>query len=250
MDAVTRPLKKSVEICMTRVYLRSILLAKKCKSRAKSPLRPALITAILALIFFAGCSRLPSAPKLPSVSPKRAAAKAMSLYDANEDGKIDRSEISKSFALMWASYWMNQDKDRSLSEVEIADRIRSWQNSGTHMMPVSFTVSLDGEPLAGVTVTLEPAEFLGSAYPRVEAVTNYKGKAYFKGPDPKFPGVFVGCYNVLVSKVVDGEETLSERYTSRPVMGFEVCQENWFAWSPRINMTSEKNDSQSFISIQ
>ncbi len=198
-----------------------------------------LVGALLVLTASAGCSPLPSAPRIPGVSAKRAAAKAMSLYDTNEDEKLDVEEFSKCPALMWAVYRMDQDGDRALTAVEIAERIQAWKNSETQLIPVAISVYLDNKPLAGVQVTLDPAEFLGSSYPQVQATTNSKGEAYFKGSDPRFPGVFLGCYNVLLSKIEEGQETLPEAYTSAPVFGYEVCPESWWGRAHRVRLSSQ-----------
>src|SRR4051812_38287766 len=45
------------------------------------------------VVCFAGCSKLPAAPKRPKISARKAAIAAMALYDANRDGRIDSEEL-------------------------------------------------------------------------------------------------------------------------------------------------------------
>ena len=179
------------------------------------------------LLLFSGCSRGPAPPARPSVSPKGAASAAMLLYDVNHDGSLDISEIMKSPTLRTAATHIDADKNGTITATEIADYIRSWRRSNTILMAASPRFLFKGAPLVGATVTLEPAPFLGPDYPNASAVTDSTGKARFVGSDRKYPGVYVGLYQVRVSKMEDGKELIPARYNSATELALEVTQPSW-----------------------
>ena len=188
----------------------------------------------VSLVLFSSCSQGPAPPERPSVWPRSAANKAISLYDANDDSKLDLFEIAKSPTLLVAQAQIDADKDGTINAQEIAAHIRGWQHSNTILIATCPTIMLDGEPLAGATVTLEPAPFLGSGYPSTSAVTDSKGQARFVGSDRRYPGVYVGLYQVRVSKIEDDKEIIPARYNSETTLALEVSQERWidtiFTW--------------------
>jgi hypothetical protein len=181
----------------------------------------------MSLMFLSGCSRSPAPPARPNVSPKGAASAAISLYDANHDGVLDMTEIMKSPALQTAAAHIDADKNGTITAAEIADYIRSWRLSNTILMAASPRFLFKGAPLVGATVTLDPAPFLGPNYPNATAVTDSTGKARFVGSDRKYPGVYVGLYQVRVSKMKDGKELIPARYNSATELALEITQSTW-----------------------
>jgi len=177
----------------------------------------------------AGCSRFPAAPQLPKVSAKGVSAKALSLYDTNEDGKIEAEEGMKSPALRATWRLIDKDEDGFITSEEVAEHIRSWQKSPSFIVDAMSTFYMNGKPLVGATITLEPADFLGTSYPTVSALTNAKGKAHFSLEDPRYPGIYAGIYKVVISKRQDGKELIPAKYNSETELGCEFSNENWIA---------------------
>ncbi|MGI9457432.1 MAG: hypothetical protein ACR2NU_12785 [Aeoliella sp.] len=190
--------------------------------------RSALWGMLLAVSLFAGCSQLPPPAQLPSVSARGAGAKAISLYDGDEDGTLVREEVQESAALQATWGLLDADEDGAITAKEIAARIRMWQKSSARVVVASPTFYLGEEPLVGASITLEPAKILGSAYPIVSAVTDRKGTAHFGGSDPSYPGVYSGLYTVRVSKKIEGKEIIPARYNSQSELGIEISKANWF----------------------
>ncbi len=58
-----------------------------------------------------------------------------------------------------------------------------------------------------------------------KGVTDQSGDAYVEGPDPQYPGIYLGLYRVKVSKVVGGRETIPSRYNTETELGFEATND-------------------------
>jgi hypothetical protein len=185
-----------------------------------------LVVGTLAVLCASGCSHYPPPPQQADVSPREAGRQAIAEYDANQDGKLDGTEISKSpplkYAMQKSKDEIDTNGDGMLSADEIAARIDYWLHSGTIVISCNPLVTIGGRPLAGATVTFEPEEFLGPGYTACEGVTDAHGFAYVKGPDPMYPGIHLGFYRVKISRVVGGRETIASRYNSSTELGYEA----------------------------
>ena len=177
-----------------------------------------------------GCSRYPAAPEGPEISPGKAGRAAIAQYDADGNDRLDATEIAKCPALKHA---MKEAKDKidingdgMLTADEITARIEYWSGCGTIVMSGNTLITLNGKRLPGATVTFEPEEFLGSGFTTCEGVTDDVGMAFIKGPDPQFPGLYLGFYRVKVSKVVGGRETIPSDYNTNTELGFEASDDH------------------------
>ena len=179
-------------------------------------------------ILLAGCSQTPSAPPLPKISARRAAAEAMTLYDTNQDGKIDADELkAPGCPLAAAMKTTDADHDGTITQEEIKTRIQKWQASTSRLMMISPTFYFNGKPLVGANVVLEPAEFLGIPDVSFTAVTDAKGAAHFTGTDRRYPGVYLGLYRVRVSKQDHGKELIPAKYNTNTELAHEVASDPW-----------------------
>ncbi len=170
-----------------------------------------------------GCRRGPEPPKPPQIDPAQAAAEAIRLYDKNGSGMLERDEWKQSPALAAAKERIDRDADGKITSQEIADRITSWLRSPAIRTTCVILVTLDGRPLEGATVSLEPEPFLGPSYKPASGTTDLGGMASMSGQDEKFSGVYLGLYRVKVSKQIGGRETIPARYNSQTELGCEVA---------------------------
>jgi hypothetical protein len=177
----------------------------------------------------AGCSGRPAPPQTPRFDAATAGRAAIAMYDSDGDGKLDAAELERCPALKMALDRADTDGDGALSADEIAARINAWFGSGTVVMDGTTRVTLDGKPLVGAEVVFEPEECLGSGFKTCRGVTDQFGHAFVTGADPKYPGVYVGAYRVRISKIVDGRETILDRYNTRSELGYEVADDLPFA---------------------
>ncbi len=170
-----------------------------------------------------GCRRGPEPPKPPQIDPAQAAAEAIRLYDKNQNGLLEPDEWKHSPPLAAAKQRIDKDGDGKITSQEIADRITSWLQSPAIMTTCAIVVTLDGRPLEGATITLEPEPFLGPSYKPASGVTDLMGMASITGQDEKFSGVYLGLYRVKVSKQVGARETIPARYNTQTELGCEVA---------------------------
>lgn len=173
----------------------------------------------------AGCSQLPSGPSRPSFNPSASGDKAIELYDANGDGKIDQDEAEKSPGLLNAFPRVDQDGDSALTADEIADRVRYYKSAATTIVDGGVDVTVRGRPLAGATVTFEPEPFLGDAFTPCSGETNASGIAYLEGANAEFPGIYLGMYTVRISKTDGGKEVVPKRYNTESTLGYEAADD-------------------------
>jgi hypothetical protein len=192
----------------------------------------ALVVVSLLLAATTSCQRGPAVVKQPSISPSSAGKLAMEQYDTNHDGKVAGDELEKAPSLKAALPRLDTDGDGAVSADEVAARVNAWKEMKTGMTSVPCHVTLDGVPLAGAKVTLEPEAFLGDEIKTAFATTDQSGTVApnipkDQRPDPKLPGgAHFGLYKVRISKIVNGKETIPARYNTETILGQEVSYDD------------------------
>jgi hypothetical protein len=184
------------------------------------------------LAALAGCSSGPSRVNAPSISASGAAAEAMKLYDKDGDGFIAAGELDAVPGIKGALESVDADKDGKVSQSEISDRIRAWQDTGIGVMAISASFTLDGRPLTNAEVTLEPESFLGGNIQPGVGEIDSSGFAMISIPKDKRPakdtppGVQLGFYRVKVSKMANGQESIPAKYNSETTLGQQVAPDD------------------------
>jgi hypothetical protein len=179
-----------------------------------------------------GCSRGPAAVRQPAIDAAAAGREALARYDTDGNGVIAGAELDAAPPLKVALVRLDTDKDGGVSAAEVAERVRAWKEMRTGLASVRCHVTLDGKPLAGARVVLEPEPFLGTYVRPASGETNPFGDvspsvAADDLPDPSLPGgVHFGLYRVRISKQRDGRETLPARYNSESILGQEISYDD------------------------
>jgi hypothetical protein len=183
------------------------------------------------LVLLVGCARGPARVNQPTIDAGDAGSRAVEEFDADGDGAIAGEELQKAPALIAALPRLDANKDEAVSAEEISDRIKVWQQMRTGLTTFGLTVTLDGSPLTGATVTFEPASFLGDEIQPATCVTDSFGGggatiAKEDRPTPTSPpGMHFGLYKVRISKVANGKETLPAKYNTETILGQEVAND-------------------------
>jgi hypothetical protein len=165
----------------------------------------------------------------PAIDTSQAAGLAMKQYDSDGDGIVASDELHKAPGLRAALSRLDSNGDGGASADEVKARINKWQEMRTAVSLFAFTVTLDGRPLAGATVSFEPEEFLGDEIKAAGCVTNDFGRCGAtipddQRPDPTSPpGMHFGLYRVKISKVVNGKETIPPKYNEQTILGQDVA---------------------------
>jgi hypothetical protein len=169
----------------------------------------------------AGCHGSPPPPSRPALVPAEVARRAIEMYDANHDGKIDAEELKKSPALAALAANLGPQAAEGLSGEDLARRAEAWLTSPSALVYQTLVLDLDSRPLAGATVAVEPEECMGPGYQAVTATTDAMGQCCPSGADARYGGLHPGLYRIRVSKV-DGRETIPARYNTQTELGLET----------------------------
>lgn len=184
------------------------------------------------LLYAGGCGRGPAPIRQPAIDAAAAGRDALARYDTDGNGLIAGAELDAAPALKAALARLDTDKNGGVSAAELAERVRAWKQMRTGLASVRCHITLDGKPLAGASVSLEPESFLGSHVKSASGETNPFGDvspsvATEDLPDPSLPGgVHFGLYRVRITKQIEGRETLPARYNSETVLGQEISYDD------------------------
>lgn len=177
----------------------------------------------LAALVLTGCSDSPThlmeAP-VPQYDPDGIAKGAITAYDRNSNGSLERAELSGCPALLAAFAEIDTTKDQRLAEGEIRTRAEAYKSVGTGSVDVGCVINLDGRPLDGATVTFVPEAFMGGAIKPAVGKTDEAGRCdAFEIDGKRYRGLGAGLYKIQVTK--DGV-TIPARYNTQTTLGAEV----------------------------
>ncbi|HEX3599635.1 MAG TPA: hypothetical protein VHU84_05795 [Lacipirellulaceae bacterium] len=185
---------------------------------------------IAIIVGAAGCNQGPGAIRPPKVNASAAAAAAIKQYDRNGDGKLAKDEWRTSPALAAVASQYDQNGDGELTSEEIAAGIAAWRQTGIGARTVPFEVRLNGQPLSGATVRLEPAPFLGGGVKEASGETSAGGNGQFnmKPEDrpknaPNMPLMQPGLYHVLITHP---SIKIPPKYNIDTTLGIEITSSN------------------------
>jgi hypothetical protein len=184
----------------------------------------------VALVFVGGCSNGPAAIRPPKVNASSAASAAIEQFDHNGDGQLSKEEWSTSPALAAVASGYDKNADGVLTADEIKAGVAAWQQSGVGARAVSFVVTLDGHALAGATVRLVPAPFLGDVIKEASAGTNAGGAGQLsvKPEDrpknaPNIALMQPGLYSVVITHP---SVKIPPKYNTETTLGIEITSSN------------------------
>ena len=187
------------------------------------PLSAAALSTIVAALSV-GCSGRPARVDQPVYNPQ-AGADAVAAYDTDGDGAIGGDELDRVPGLRASLGQVDTDGDGRLTAAEIDTRVQEWQRTRIAEMPVRCEVMLDGQPLPGAQVVLEPEPFLG---PNVHPARGATAPSGVGGvtladehlSDPKYAGVACGWYKI---RVTSSDRDIPPRYNTETTLGCEVA---------------------------
>ncbi len=174
-------------------------------------------------IVLTGCSNSPARVEQPGYAPE-AGAEALTIYDANGDGAIAGDELELAGSLRASIKQVDTDGDGRITAEEIDARIQSWRDSRVGELTAACQVSLDGKPLAGAQVVLEPESFLGTSVPPAYATTNDEGSAAVSMAaedlaDPRYTGVACGWYKI---RITSDTTKIPAQFNTNTTLGCEI----------------------------
>ena len=163
----------------------------------------------------------------PRYDPEAMARAAMADYDKNRDGRLDAGELENFPALKSALPYIAKDKQVFLTEEDIADRLREFQQSKTGLLATRCKVTRDGSPVPGVTITFVPEKIMGDAIQPGSGISDARGNVNVAASAEGASGMGLGFYRIEASlKDVAGKETLPPQFNVNTKLGHEV-QHKW-----------------------
>ena len=187
---------------------------------------------LIALVLQVSCGRHQEPERLvpPKIDAAAAGREAVQQYDQNGDGAIAGEELDAAPALRAAFMNLDRNQDGRATADEITARIEQWQARRIAISTLGCRVLLDGQPLEGAAIRLEPAPFLGPHVKPAAGVTDANGVARptiaeADRPAPDIIGVHCGFYRIRISKMQNGQELLPDRYHSDTILGAEINAE-------------------------
>src|SRR5262249_36461682 len=184
--------------------------------------RPTLVLAALATLWSGGCASRPKSLPEAKYDPDSMATSALRDYDRNNNGLLEASELDACPGLKSALVGIDTNRDGKLSREELTERFAAYQSIGTIAVPI--TVTLDGNPLAGATLTFTPESCMGGAIQAMTGKSDETGTVgAFEYGGNGYAGLHAGLYKVTVSRLdASGTETIPARYSTQATLGCEV----------------------------
>jgi hypothetical protein len=205
-----------------------MVVGKMFSVRARIEGHSARVSSVAVCLAIAGCSGRPSAVAPPDIDPDEVAQAAIEQYDASGDGAIDSNELKSAPSLRFSRDRIDVNDDGKLDAEEFARFAKMhWVDTEAGIIRIRCTVKHQGRPLDGATVTFEPEAFMQGAVKPASGVTR-GGMAVISvseedRPHPNARGVQNGLYLVKISKVVNGKETIPDKYNQHTILGCEVA---------------------------
>jgi hypothetical protein len=183
-----------------------------------------LLWNVLWLLAAIGCGG-PGRIEPPSIEPNAAGAAAIEAYDQDGDGGLTREECARCPVLADEAFGRyDADRDGKITSEELAARLQSMLDKKIGLVPAWCTVTLDGQPLAGAVVQLEPEVLLEGMLGEARGTTGVRGTAQIDSVaaegDEALPGTPPGIYRV---RITHPEVNLPARYNKESTLGMEIA---------------------------
>lgn len=196
----------------------------------KANLRTQLPCILFAILVFAlGCQKQPKNLTPPPLDPVAASKAAIEQFDADGNGIVDKSELTKAPGLKAAVRMSDLDKDGGLSEEEIYKRLQVFVDSKTSIRNFQVRILHNGNEERGLEVKAVPESFLAEYVEHASDFTNGAGVASpsidFADPEiasQGYAGLRLGWYRVEVTQPDESKKPVPKKYNEDSILGFEV----------------------------
>jgi len=186
---------------------------------------------LVGCMLLSGCGNPSPSVQQSSIafSPSTCGAAAVEVYDLNHDGLLSADELKACPSIESNVARYDSDGDGQLSADEIAEQIGIWRKLGGSYSPLNCVVLLNGRPLSGAKVELEPEPFFAGALESASGVTGFDGIAAVSAAPESIPEklrgmplVQLGLYKV---RITHPKYKLPTKYNSETELGCEVSPE-------------------------
>lgn len=190
-------------------------------------LRNAISLIATFLLSLVSCAKAPVAVRPARINPEAATDRMLEKYDADRGGSISQTEAVACCGLAPHFDLYDANQDGEATRDEIVARFRKWMTDDIGIMRVGCRVTLDGKPLSGGDVVLEPHPFLGEALQQAHGTTNEHGQCSLSIAPGDLPaelqrvrGVQPGLYLV---RVTHPQIDVPTQFNTETIVGLEVA---------------------------
>jgi hypothetical protein len=180
-----------------------------------------------------GCSRGPSRVEPPNVNAESAAEQAVSLYDKNQNGSLNKSELAACPGMLAQINAYDTDSNGEITAVEISNRIASLFKAKVGLTVLMCEIRVNGKPLSNAEVVFDPEPYLGDDMKRAVGTTDVSGNAEMGVADEDMPrnlqGVKAIQYGTFKVRVTHPSITIPAKYNSETRLGYETILGSPFA---------------------
>jgi hypothetical protein len=165
------------------------------------------VTALVLSLLSGGCGGLSAPAKLEKYDPATAAAKAIEIYDKDDDGKISANEVKDSPALATGGRRFDSNGDSVLTKDEIQARMTALEAQADYV-GLDVRILSAGKPLVGAALKLIPEPFLGNGLPTFSGTTVDGGGCPLVSSGKQLPGIPNGLYRAQIVHAAQGINTV------------------------------------------
>lgn len=169
--------------------------------------------------------------KPPHIDPSDAADEALNLYDADNDGSLNKTELVKCPGILNELTEYDADGNQSISADEITKRLTALLKYGVGLTSLKCEVRVNGKPLSNAAVLFEPEPYLGDEIKPAHGTTNGRGLAQMAIPADQLPAsqqaikaIHFGTYKVRIT-----HPQLPSKYNTDTILGYETRAGDPFA---------------------
>lgn len=186
-----------------------------------------LIVAIICVVLSSCRNQSPSLQvSPPNFNAHKSGTRAVDLYDVNGDELLSADELKACPGIAGNIELYDKSGDGQVSADEIAARVQQWVKLGGSFLPLRCTVLLDGRPLPGANLELDPEPLLGDVLKHASGVTGIDGTVEVSVKPEEIPEqlrglpvVQPGLYKV---RITHPKHNLLAKYNTQTSLGCEV----------------------------
>jgi hypothetical protein len=180
-----------------------------------------------------GCSRGPSRVEPPRIDAESAAAQAISLYDNNQNGSLNTTELAACPGMLAQISAYDTDANGEITAAEISNRLASLFKAKVGLTALMCEIRVNGKPLSNAEVVFDPEPYLGDDMKQAVGTTDFSGSAEMGISDEDMPrdlkGVKAIQYGTFKVRVTHPSVTIPAKYNSNTTLGYETISGSPFA---------------------
>jgi hypothetical protein len=169
-----------------------------------------------------GCSSQPARVAPPNFDPPAIATAMLDAKDSNSDNMVTADELGDWSGFRASFAQIDANNDGKLDRTEIERRFQDYVETRVGLQSLTVFVTANGKPVPDAVVDFIPEDLLADLIKPARATTNAAGSAPVLPVDGGIPLVAPGFYRVKISKKQGEKELIPPQFNTATTLGFEV----------------------------